>query len=69
MTALDLSQKLKAHFGTLISDPSEFRGEITIQIAESRRIAEPLAPVQVSVLGAPVTVSVIRLPEVSKFNA
>jgi len=40
MTALDLSQKLKAHFGTLISDPSEFRGEITIQIAESRRIAE-----------------------------
>jgi NADH-quinone oxidoreductase subunit C len=33
-TALDLAQQLKASFGALVSDPVEFRGEITLQIAD-----------------------------------
>ena len=40
MTALDLARKLKAQFGDSLSEPSEFRGEITLQFADAERITE-----------------------------
>jgi NADH-quinone oxidoreductase subunit C len=39
MTALELAQKLRAKFGDLISEPVEFRGEATVQVADPGRIA------------------------------
>ncbi len=39
MTALEQAQKLKAKFGDLLSEPTEFRGEITIQVADAEKIA------------------------------
>ena len=38
MTALEQAQKLKAKFGDLISEPTEFRGEITVKIADAEQI-------------------------------
>src|SRR5260370_7172958 len=38
MTALELGQKLKAQFGDLLSEPGEFRGEITLRQADAERI-------------------------------
>src|SRR5713226_1160839 len=38
MTALELGQKLKAQFGDLLSEPAEFRGEITLRLADAERI-------------------------------
>ena len=43
MTALELAQQLKAKFGGLISEPVEFRGEVTLQVADAERIAEVCA--------------------------
>ncbi len=43
MTALELAQQLKAKFGDLISAPAEFRGEITVQVADAERITEVCA--------------------------
>ena len=43
MSALDLAQKLNAHFGDLISAPSEFRGEVTVRVVDPERIAEVCA--------------------------
>ncbi len=43
MTALDLAQQLKAQFGEIISAPAEFRGEITVTVADAERIAEVCA--------------------------
>ena len=43
MSATDLAQKLKAQFGDLISEPAEFRGELTVKIADAERIAEVCA--------------------------
>jgi NADH-quinone oxidoreductase subunit C len=43
MPALELAQKLKAKFGDLISEPAEFRGEITLKVADAGRIAEVCA--------------------------
>lgn len=43
MSALELAQQLKTRFGDLISEPKEFRGEITVQVAEAERIAEVCA--------------------------
>jgi NADH-quinone oxidoreductase subunit C len=43
MAVLDLAAKLKAQFGDLISAPSEFRGEVTVKVAEPERIAEVCA--------------------------
>ena len=43
MTALELAQQLKARFADLISDPVEFRGEVTLQVADAERIAEVCA--------------------------
>jgi NADH-quinone oxidoreductase subunit C len=40
VTALEPAQKLKGAFGDLISEPAEFRGEITLKLADAERIAE-----------------------------
>ena len=40
MTSLELAQQLKAKFGELVSEPVEFRGEITLKLAEAERIVE-----------------------------
>jgi len=40
VTALESTDKLKARFGDLISEPSEFRGEITVQLADAERVTE-----------------------------
>jgi NADH-quinone oxidoreductase subunit C len=37
---LDLANQLKAKFGDLISEPAEFRGEITVKLADAEQIAE-----------------------------
>ncbi len=39
MTALEQAQKIKAKFGDLISEPTEFRGEISLKIADAEKIA------------------------------
>jgi NADH-quinone oxidoreductase subunit C len=38
MTALESAQKMKAKFGDLIAEPTEFRGEITLKIADAEKI-------------------------------
>ncbi len=43
MTARELALKLKQAFGDLISEPLEFRGEITVQVTDPERIAEVCA--------------------------
>ncbi len=43
MTALDLAQQLTAKFGDLLAGPQEFRGELTLKLAEPERIAEVCA--------------------------
>src|SRR5438309_5160187 len=43
MSALELAQQIKAKFGELISAPVEFRGEITVTLADAERIAEVCA--------------------------
>jgi NADH-quinone oxidoreductase subunit C len=43
MSALDLATRLKTEFGELISEPKEFRGEITLWIADAQRIEEVCA--------------------------
>ena len=40
MNSLEQAQKIKARFGDLISEPAEFRGEITLMVADAERIAE-----------------------------
>ena len=40
MTALEAANKLKAKFGDLISEPSEFRGESAVVVADAQQIAE-----------------------------
>ena len=40
MTALELAQQLKAKFGDLISEPTEFRGEISVKLADAERIVD-----------------------------
>ena len=40
MSARELAQQLKTRFGDLISEPAEFRGEITLQLSDANRIAE-----------------------------
>jgi NADH-quinone oxidoreductase subunit C len=43
MTALQLAKELGFRYGALISAPAEFRGEITVQIADPGRMAEVCA--------------------------
>ena len=38
MTALEFANKIKAKFGDLISEPAEFRGEITVKLADAEKI-------------------------------
>jgi NADH-quinone oxidoreductase subunit C len=40
VTALEFAQKIKAKFGEIISEPAEFRGEITIRLADAEQIFE-----------------------------
>lgn len=40
MAALDLAQQLKAKFGDLLSESTEFRGEHTLIVADAERLAE-----------------------------
>lgn len=40
MTSLEAAKKLKARFGDLISEPSEFRGEISLKIGDAEQIVE-----------------------------
>jgi NADH-quinone oxidoreductase subunit C len=40
MTALELAHQLKDRFEALISEPVEFRGEITLRASDAERIAE-----------------------------
>ena len=43
MSAFESAQKLKAQFGDLISEPTEFRGEWTVKLADAEKIAEVCA--------------------------
>lgn len=38
MPALESAQKIKAKFGDIISEPAEFRGEITVKLADAEQI-------------------------------
>jgi NADH-quinone oxidoreductase subunit C len=38
VSALESANKIKAKFGDLISEPQEFRGEISIQVSDAERI-------------------------------
>jgi len=40
VNATDYANKLREQFGAVISSPEEFRGEITVHIADSERIAD-----------------------------
>jgi NADH-quinone oxidoreductase subunit C len=43
MSALELAEKLKAQFTELLSPPAEFRGEVTLTVADPERIADVCA--------------------------
>ena len=43
MAAIDLASKLKAQFGELIAGPAEFRGEVTLKLADAEKIADVCA--------------------------
>ena len=38
MSALESANKIKAKFGDLVTEPTEFRGEITLKIADAEKI-------------------------------
>jgi len=40
VSALEFAQKIKARFGDLVSEPAEFRGEITLRLADAQQIFE-----------------------------
>jgi len=40
MSALEIAQQLKAKFADLVSAPAEFRGEVTLKVADAERIPE-----------------------------
>ena len=43
MTALELVQNLKARFGSLLTEPAEFRGEITLNVLDAEQITDVCA--------------------------
>ena len=40
MAAIDLANQLKAKFGDLLSEPVDFRGEVTLTVTDAERISE-----------------------------
>ncbi len=40
MTALDFANRLRTQFAELVSEPAEFRGEITLRVSEPERMVE-----------------------------
>ncbi len=38
MTALESANKIKAKFGDLVSEPAEFRGEISVKVSDAEKI-------------------------------
>jgi NADH-quinone oxidoreductase subunit C len=40
VSALELANQLKARFADLLSEPTEFRGEVTLKVADAEQIAE-----------------------------
>jgi len=40
MTAPEAAQRIKAQFGEIISEPTEFRGEITLKVADVEKIVD-----------------------------
>lgn len=40
MSPLEQANKLRAQFGELLSEPTEFRGELTLKLSDAKRIAE-----------------------------
>lgn len=40
MGAIEFAQKLKTQFGDLLSEPSEFRGEVTMKVGDAEKIVE-----------------------------
>ena len=38
MTALEYAKQIKAKFGDLVSEPTEFHGEVTLQISDAEKI-------------------------------
>lgn len=42
-TEADLARQLKEHFGELLGDPTEFRGEWTLEVRDSQKIREVCA--------------------------
>ena len=40
MTALEAANNIKAKFGDIVSEPMEFRGELSLKIADSEKIAD-----------------------------
>lgn len=43
MGAIELAQKLKTQFGDLLSEPTEFRGEVTMKVLDAEKIVEVCA--------------------------
>src|SRR5881396_3331823 len=43
MAAVDSAQSLRARFGDLVGEPVEFRGEITLPVADAERLPEVCA--------------------------
>jgi NADH-quinone oxidoreductase subunit C len=39
-SSLDLAQRLRTQFGALLSEPAEFRGEITLKVSDAERLPE-----------------------------
>src|SRR6187401_56864 len=43
MGAIEFAQKLKTQFGDLLSEPSEFRGEVTMKVLDAEKVVEVCA--------------------------
>ena len=43
MSALELVQKLKARFGSLLAEPTEFRSETTLKVLDAEQITDVCA--------------------------
>jgi NADH-quinone oxidoreductase subunit C len=43
MSALESANKIKAKFGDIIAEPTEFRGEISVRLADAERVVEVMS--------------------------